>query len=332
MELPELARRREIVRRYAHLLCQFSSELGERPLVLQTGEFFPDPFTGDEASLARLVLRLQQHAGLDDIPIETRVSALSSTPEAASCSSGGCAPSGAAGPPAARKLVDLGDAWRIELGEGDLHHPVALTTHLARTLGLIFLMESSEDAAQIAAPVDATADLACVALGLGALVLEGSYVYQKSCGGPSVAQLTALSVGELAVACSAFVVAGGHSSRRALGTLGTTQKALLAEAVGWSESNAELMHLLASAPSEVEPRLGELRETRTWLAKWLGPKQRSSGEPSLEEALSGRLSDSELRQLGASRAERSRRGTPDEGRAKERHELAQLVDEALGSS
>src|SRR5688572_30321655 len=73
MELPDLAGRGEVVRRYAHLLHHFGKELGRRPLVLQNAQFFPDVFAPDEPSLVRLVRRLQVHAGMSDIPIAVRL-------------------------------------------------------------------------------------------------------------------------------------------------------------------------------------------------------------------------------------------------------------------
>ena len=73
MDLPAPDACTELVRRYARLLTHFGAELGERPMVLPTSEFFPDRFRGDEASLQRLVQRLALHAGMSDIPIQARL-------------------------------------------------------------------------------------------------------------------------------------------------------------------------------------------------------------------------------------------------------------------
>jgi hypothetical protein len=353
MELPDLGGRAELVRRYAHLLHHFGSEIGTRPLVRQNGEFFPDRFDKDEPSLARLVRRLQTHAGLDDIPLQVRLLSLDgapveasggcSTSASSSCGSGACGPgaSAAALPQgaAAARLVETESGWVLNVFDAELHHPVALTCKLAQALASLFLAETESASAPVEAPREVSVDLACVALGLGTLVLEGSYVYAKSCGGPSVTQLTALNVGELAVACSLFVAVGGHSGRRALAELGTTQRALLAEANDWAASNPRILEQLATDPGQLAITAPKLGDARPWLLR-LFDRPASSGakngpEPSLERALSGELGDAELRRLYQS----ARSAGPSAGaagpsstlNAAERDELRSLVDEALRS-
>src|SRR5688572_17688962 len=345
MELPDIASRAELVRRYARLLWHFGSEIGERPLVRQNGEFFPDVFEKDEPSVARLVRRLQIHAGLDDIPVQVRLSSLApaeaSTEEQASacgsggCGSGACAP--AAGDAKAARLEERSDGWVLNVFDAELHHPVALTCTLARSLARLFLAETESPSAPVEAPYDVSVDLACVALGLGTLVLEGSYIYAKSCGGPSVTQLTRLSAGELAVACALFIARGGHSGRRALGELGTTQRALLAEANEWAASNPRIITQLSSNPGQLASGAPELSDTRPWLLRLFNrgrpDRARPAAEPSLERALSGELGDAELLELGRAarsqgRVEGRASPTPDDAR---RDELRALVDEALRS-
>jgi hypothetical protein len=345
MELPDIAARAELVRRYAHLLWHFGSEIGERPLVRQNGEFFPDVFEKDEPSVARLVRRLQVHAGLHDIPVQVRLSSLapaeaSAEEQAAACGSGGCG-SGACAPAAgdakAARLEERSDGWVLNVFDAELHHPVALTCTLARSLARLFLAETESPSAPVEAPYDVSVDLACVALGLGTLVLEGSYIYAKSCGGPSVTQLTRLSAGELAVACSLFIARGGHSGRRALGELGTTQRALLAEANEWAASNPRIIAQLASDPGQLASGAPELSDTRPWLLRLFNrgghDRARPAAEPSLERALSGELGDAELLELGRAarsqgRVEGRASPAPDDAR---RDELRALVDEALRS-
>lgn len=357
MELPDLGGRAELVRRYAHLLQHFGSEIGTRPLVRQNGEFFPDRFEKDEASLARLVRRLQTHAGLDDIPLQVRLSSLDDAPVEASggscntsasssCGSGGCAPAAVPQGAAAARLVEekVGSqsGWVLNVFDAELHHPVALTCKLAQALASLFLAETQSATAPVEAPLEVSLDLACVALGLGNLVLEGSYVYAKSCGGPSVTQLTALNVGELAVACSLFIAVGGHSGRRALAELGTTQRALLAEANDWAASNPRIIEQLATDPGQLATNAPKLGEARPWLLRLFDrPALRSAKngpEPSLERALSGELGDAELRRLYQSarntepKAPAAATGPSAALNAADRDELRSLVDEALRSS
>lgn len=346
MELPDLGGRAELVRRYAHLLQHFGSEIGTRPLVRQNGEFFPDRFEKDEPSLARLVRRLQTHAGLDDIPLQVRLLSLDDTGAAGSCGPSGCGPSGcspgtqAPAVPegaAAARLLEAGSGWVLNVFDAELQHPVALTCKLAQALASLFLAETQSDSAPVEAPIEVSVDLACVALGLGNLVLEGSYVYAKSCGGPSVTQLTALNVGELAVAGSLFIAVGGHSGRRALAELGTTQRALLAEANEWAASNPRIIEQLATDPGQLAVNAPKLGETRPWLLRLFdrpGSRAAKNGpEPSLEQALSGNLGDAELRRLYQSaRGAEPKTGPSSALNAAERDELRSLVDEALRSS
>lgn len=329
MELPDIASRAELVRRYAHLLHHFGSEIGERPLVRQNGQFFPDVFEKDEASVARLVRRLQQHAGLSDIPLEVRVVALEPSDVTGGCGSGACAPA-KVGAGAAR-LEERPDGWLLNVFDVELHHPVALTCTLARSLARLFLAETESPSAPVEAPLDASVDLACVALGLGTLVLEGSYIYAKSCGGPSVSQLTHLSVGEVAIAVSLFIARGGHSGRRVLGELGTTQRALLGEANDWAASNARVIAQLKDEPGQLATSAPVLGDTRPWLLRLFDRAPSRSAEPSLERALAGELGDAELRALAqAARARPDR--APQAASDPERDELRALVDEALRSS
>ena len=346
MELPDLGGRAELVRRYARLLQHFGSEIGTRPLVRQNGDFFPDRFEKDEASLARLVRRLQTHAGLDDIPLQVRLSSLDGSPleasggscntgaAASSCGSGACAPAAVPQGAAAARLIEADGGWVLNVFDAELHHPVALTCKLAQALASLFLAETQSASAPVEAPIEVSVDLACVALGLGNLVLEGSYVYAKSCGGPSVTQLTALNVGELAVACSLFIAVGGHSGRRALAELGTTQRALLAEANDWAASNPRIIEQLASDPGQLATSAPKLGEARPWLLRLFDrPASRSAKnapEPSLERALSGELGDAELRRLYQStRSAEPKAGPSATLNAAERDELRSLVDEAL---
>jgi hypothetical protein len=332
MQLPDLAGRAELVRRYAHLLAHFGTEIGKRPLVLQNAKFFPDVFEKDEASVARLVRRLQLHAGLEDIPIQVRLLAADGTrASGGSCGSGACAPVKLADSAEMPRLEEQPAGWVLNVFDVELNHPVALTTQLSRALARIFLRETASEEAPVEAPLDVSTDLTCVALGLGTLVLEGSYIYAKSCGGPSVTCLTTLSVGELAVACSLFIAAGGHSGRRALAELGTTQSVLLSEANAWADSNAHLVHALAHSPGQLATSAPALRDIRPWLVRIFERAPRKSSEGSLERALSGELGDAELLRLARTLepAPSPRQPRP---RDAQREEIQALVDEALQSS
>jgi hypothetical protein len=338
MELPHREGRAELVRRYAHLLDRFATEIGERPLVLQNATFFPDLYEKDEPSAARLLRRLQAHAGLSDVPLRARVVPLDVVEgsKGGSCGSGACGPVNVGEAPSTARIEEHEGGWLVNVFDAELHHPVGLTTQLARALGRVFLAEASTRPSDIEAPEMVSTELAAVALGLGPLLLEGSYVYGKSCGGPSVTQLTTLSVGELAIACSLFIEMGGHSVRRALGHLSTTQRALLSEAGEWAASNAAVIQKLSESPGQLAISAPDLRETKPWLLRLFDRPRRA--EPSLERALAGGLGDKELLELArAADPRRSREASTSSATAQPRiakpdDDLRALVDEALRSS
>lgn len=271
MDLPDERALRDLVQRYASLLERFGEDLGQRPMVLPNGSFFPDAFNGDLASVERLLRRMQQHAGMSDIPLQVGVFDPDAEKQEA-CGSGGC---GSCAAPdvtpqlAASRLVDLGDAWRIHVTPAEVRSPVALTAALARALGHVFLLEETSAERPIEEPLEVTVELTAVALGLGTLLLAGSYLYQKSCGGPNVACLTALSVSELSIAFALFSKHAGHGLRRARAELDPTQREQLREAETWLLSNPRVGQLLTSDPLRLALGDFELSQPKSWVVRVL---------------------------------------------------------------
>ncbi|MDF3068837.1 MAG: hypothetical protein K0R38_4438 [Polyangiaceae bacterium] len=271
MELPDERTLRELVQRYASLIERFGEDLGSRPMVLPNGRFFPDVFTGDLPSVSRLLRRMQEHAGMADIPIELGVY----DPEQAkaeACGTGACGSCAAPGVSpelAAARLVDLGDAWRLNIAPAEAKNPVVLTAALARALGHVFLLEERSAERPIEDPLEVSVELTAVALGFGTLLLSGAYLYQKSCGGPNVACLTALGLEELSVAFALFCQQGGHSMRKARAELEVTQREQLSEAETWALSNPEVTRLLGSDPLRLVLGDFELSAPRSWVARLL---------------------------------------------------------------
>lgn len=280
MELPDDRTLFDLVQRYASLIERFGADIGHRPMVLPNGSFFPDTFSGDPASVGRLLRRMQTHAGMSDIPL--RVGLLDTDASDEACGSGGCGscspPSVASGSHAAR-LVDLGDSWQVNVAEAELRHPVALTAALARSLGHVFLLEETSAARPIEEPLEVTVELTTVALGLGSLLLSGAYLYQKSCGGPNVACLTTLGLSELSIAFALFAAHGGHSLRKARGELEVTQREQLREAETWILSNPRVSKLLASDPLRLALGDFELSAPKSWALRLLdgfAPQKRAT--------------------------------------------------------
>jgi len=269
MELPDDRTLRELIQRYASLTERFGADIGKRPMVLPNGRFFPDAFHGDLPSVSRLLRRMQDHAGMADVPIEIGVVDPDADDEKA-CGSGGC---GSCATPnvgsevAAARLVDLGDGWRVNIAPAEARSPVALTAALARSLGHIFLLEETSAARPIEEPLELTVELTTVALGLGTLLLNGAYVYSKSCGGPNVACLTALGLGELSVVFALFCQHGGHSMRKARAELELTQREQLSEAETWVLSNPHVTDLLATDPLRLVLGDFELSPPKSWMAR-----------------------------------------------------------------
>src|SRR5512142_1603272 len=73
MLLPPHPVTESLIRRLGSLYHRLGDEIGDRPLVLPNGTFFPDRFSGDEKSVEMLLRRMQGHAGLQDIPLELRI-------------------------------------------------------------------------------------------------------------------------------------------------------------------------------------------------------------------------------------------------------------------
>ena len=326
MDLPPEPVVRALIQRYAQLIRRFGEEIGQRPLVLPTEEFFPDTFKADKKSLKRLVRRMQTHAGIADIPI--RPVLLDAKEDDEHCghgkSGGGGCGSGACAVPEANtdspaRLVDDGDGWRLQMSQAELAHPVAMTTTVARALAFVFLMETRTEDQPIADPLELSVDLCAVALGFGELLLEGSHIYSKGCGGPSVAKLTALGPVELAIPTDLFVAAGKHSARALAGQLPATQREAFEEARALIDSNPSLVQILASNPERLAAGSFELGEAKSLIARLFAKKQKTPDEMSLEE-LESLVATLPAAQPG--------------GRAKKKQkdELADLVEEALASA
>jgi hypothetical protein len=306
MDLPNLLHIQELITRYGRLLERLGDELGARPLVLPNGDFFPDRFSPDAHSLNRLTERMARHAGMSDIPVRAVIHSEDGGASASSgCQSSACC---AFTPASVESAVqDTGDAWTIHVPEPELRHPVAMTTRVARGLAEIFLYETRDETEPLDTPLEVTVDLTATALGFPVLLLEGSYVYSKSCGGPSVVQLTALTCPELAMPFALFVCRGEHSRRAALKELGTTQRALASAALDLLDSNRSLVKALRTHPQSLALGAFELEEATPALLRLFSKKAQGP------EPLAPRKS-------------------PPAAADPKRDELRALVEEALGSS
>jgi hypothetical protein len=322
MELPNNEVRRGLVSAYAHVVGRVealsveSEETEARPLVLPNGQFFPDVFTGDEASVQRLLDRLLEHAGLADMAVVARVWG---EPDA-SCGTGACgscAPAQAE-PESVERLVDAGEFWQINVLPGEVGQPVVLSSALCRAVALAVLREA--DAPPQDLPLDLAVDLSAVALGYGVLLLEGSHIYRKSCGGPSVARTTALGPTEIALLVALSAAVSGQALRKVSKHLSPTQQEAFTEASAWADSNPALVSALRADPERIARGEFELKEPSSWLGRWLGSKVKRA--PTLDSAATIEELEAALHAAKPVRASQKPRDP-------KLDEIRRLVDEAL---
>ena len=332
--LPDLSELGALSRRYAAVSAALELEFGEQPLVLPDGEWFPDKFQGDLESVERLLCRMQGYAGLE--ATEITLALAGADQGGASCSPGKASSCGSCAAPtpgsAEIALERSASGYAIRLPASFIAHPIGLTSTLARLLGGIRFIESGQreaDAEQ--------AELSAVALGFGVLLLEGSYIYAKSCGGPSVGKLTVLGCGQLAWAFALFLATENHAAGPAKKELSTTQRAFFDEA--WAlvntSSNQKLVERLKNDPAKAARSRLEVAPARSWLAGVFGfggSKKPVDREALALEALE-RGDDLDgiaalLAKAPAEGAEPAAAATPPK-RARPRDDVSELVDEAL---
>ena len=319
MELPSTEVRRALVTAYALVATRLGLLDAERPLVLPNGQFFPDVFSGDEPSVQRLLDRLLEHAGLADMAISARFWGQT---EDASCGSGGCGSCAPAQPEpeaeAVERLTDAGEHWQVNVLPAEARDPVALSSALCRAIALAVLREA--DAPPTELELDFAVDLTAVELGFGVLLLEGSHIYRKSCGGPAIARVTALGPTELSLAVALSAAVHEQPLRKVSKHLSATQQEAFAEAKVWADSNAALVLLLQQDPERVAAGEFELREPASWLGRWLGAKARRAKTP--ETATTIEELEAALKSAPAPRV-------PQKAPDPKLEEIRRLVDEAL---
>lgn len=319
MELPADPQLRWLVKRTSLLLS-----LGAEPvsgLVTPTAEHFPDPFDGSAESVARLLARTQELAGLGDLDISL---AMVGAPDAAgSCGTGGCCGGGGGSADAhSRRVVRNDDgSYVVTIDPTQVRGAVALTTILVRAVALIFLTEI--DGYEHVSPPEAErfTDLAATMLGFGALMANGSYMYAKGCGGVSVNTATALPVDQLAVALAMFCELFDVPVRSAARHLDVTPRASFSEASAWASSNRAVLRMVRANREAIERDVFTLAPARSWLARVFG----------LGRGGAVGASDADLDKLARDLSDRAPDKPQDPERARRLAELRDLVDESLSS-
>jgi hypothetical protein len=317
MELPSTEVRHALVTAHALVATRLGLLEAERPLVLPNGQFFPDVFSGDEPSVQRLLDRLLEHAGLADMAITVRFWGAA---DDASCGTGACGSCGPTQPEpeSVERLTDAGEHWQVNVLPAEARDPVALSSALCRAIALAVLREADAPPSEL--ELDLAVDLTAVELGFGVLLLEGSHIYRKSCGGPSIGRATALGPSELSLAVALSAAVREQPLRAVSKHLSATQQAAFAEAKVWADSNAAVVLLLRQNPERVVAGEFELREPASWLGRWLGAKARRAKAP--EAATT-------IEELEAALKNAPARHAPQKAPDPKLEEIRRLVDEAL---
>jgi hypothetical protein len=303
MELPHEDDLRWIVSRYAHLRAAHGEAIGTPELVEPTAEFFPDAFTPSAEGVATLIRRMLAYAPVsDDLPLELAF-AEAEDGGGGGCGTGGCGTGeGRAGPVAEARPIASANGYRLIVPVRDVADPVVLGAGLARCIGGIVLGEAGEEVGD--AERLAVAEIAATLSGFGLLLLGGSCVYTKSCGGLRAHQATQLDVPSCAAALALFLRVHDLKPGSARGHLETTQREAFDEALRWVDSNPAIVDALRVHPESLADGVFTLEPVKGLFSRMFGAKP----APPLPEAVAAPVSkrkprtEEEERRLAENRA------------------------------
>lgn len=320
MDLPAESQLRWILRNTATLL-----ELGAEPvrgLVLPNGEFFPDRFDGTPRSVAALMARIQDHAGLGDLKVDLTLVTPEGEAQTVSCSSGACGGTGKIDTRLDRVARGADGTYTVTLSTGEVKSPVVLTTTLVRAVAYMFMMEADAFAGTIDVEREPLTDLAAVLLGFGVLMANGSYIYMKGCSGVQVHAATKMPVDEITLALGVFCRLHDVPERTASKHLEVTPAEHFDEAYAWASSNHAVIKMLRKSPGAVRAGDYSLQPARSWLARVLGVGAKKAPRTADEEL-------AELERSVKAGAAPAQKKALDPAKAKKLAELKALVDESL---
>ena len=279
-ELPPPSALSWMVREYAHLRAEHGGVIGDPELVLPDDRYFPDPVTASAEGVATLLRRTMSYAPLaEDLAVTFDfVVPGEDAAGGSSCSSGGCG-GGAGGGGALARVGESAGGYVVALSTVDAGDPARLMTSLARVTGGLVLHEGGDEDADDPARLE----LAAISIGLGVLVVSGSYVYAKGCGGARVHQGTQLSVTEAAAVLALFCRVHKVKPSLARAHLALTQREAFDRALAFWESNERIIATLRTAPELLVGGAFELESTRGPVARllgWLGRGRSDAGDES----------------------------------------------------
>ncbi len=235
---------RPIAVAYGRILEKLGDVLDAPALVLPDAKHFPDTFKADPESVMRFFARMRSYTPLaDDLPVKVRFVEEDGESEKA-CGSGGCS---APKLPGRYCRVDKDDdGYIVDLHVADVSNPTVLAASLARSTGGLLLLEGNVEVEPV--EFGALAEVAAIATGLGVLILEGTSVMSKSCGGVREHRATFTSTEEAAIGVGIFCELHHASLGSARTQLAATQAEAIDYAFSWVRSNDEILHHLRTQP------------------------------------------------------------------------------------
>jgi hypothetical protein len=296
MDLPDEHSLHHIVKAFAHLRARHGAAIGHPALVQPTAEFFPDEFRPDLPSLDRLLRRMMEYAPVSsELRVELGVLVPEADHAAGGCGSSACA-SGAGGSSAGVNVEELEDGYRVIVSATDVGNADVLSTSLARSVGALVLHEAGERVGPEASEIAATV------CGYGVLLLNGSAVWAKSCGGLRMAQATVMPTAEIAVALALFVAVHDHKISHARKHLGATQREAFDAAQDWVESNPEVVESLRDRPERLASGAIDFEPVRGVLGQWLHKRKIERAFRGAPTATSSTLTAEQRRRIDEVRA------------------------------
>ena len=277
-ELPPPSALAWMVREYASFRAEHAEVIGHPELVLPDDSFFPDPVTASAEGVNTLLRRTMTYAPLaEDLLVTFDFQAPGEGDVGGSCGSGGCGGGGGGSSLSAVRPTDGDEGYIVSLSTVDAGDPATLMTSLARVTGSLVLHEGGDEAADD----PARTELAAIAIGLGVLVVNGSYQYRTSCGGARVHQGTALAVTEAAALLALFCRVHKVKPSLARSPLALTQREAFDRALVFWEANERVIATLRTAPELLVGGAFTLDSERGPVARllgWFGHRDRSRDE------------------------------------------------------